>query len=93
MKNLWKKELGLFFGVREKKSFQIQVSKLLKLLLKTDKNLRPLKIRNRLEDTLCDLVESGIIKNWRYKEIDEDLLLDCKGWFYYWRQLSIKVSI
>jgi|GEM_PF-5784991 len=89
---MWKKELGLFFGSCEKKSFQIQISKLLKLLL-NDKALRPLKTRNRLEGALCSLVESGAIKSWRYREIDEDLLLDCKNWFYYWKQLSIKVLL
>ena len=91
MKNAWKKELGIFFGEYKKKSFQIQVSKLLKLLIKSGATLRPLKTRNRLEDALCALVEDGTIKSWQYKEIDEDLLLECKSWFYYWKQLSIRV--
>jgi len=93
MANSWEKKLGNFFAVHERRSFQIQVSKLLKLLLNAGVVPRPLKIRNRLEDALCDLVENGAIKSWRYREIDEDLLLECKNWFYYWKQLSIKVLL
>ncbi len=87
-KEFLEKDFAYRFGFYKNKKFQINISK----LLKNKKISSPLEIRNRFEDALCRLVEDGVIKSWDYKEIDEDLLLDSKNWFYYWNLLSIKIS-
>ena len=88
VKEFWPKYLGYKLLMRGKKSFQVQIEKIL-----PPAKLYPKKIREKLENTLNELQKIGIIKKWSYVQIDEELLKEHKNWFYYWKILSVKIVI
>lgn len=95
LKAAWEKQIGCYLSIqcaKKKCNFQIQISKLLEEIYYIPKSYHPLKIREKFEQTLTNLVIEGVIQSWEYKKIDEDFLLECKNWLPYWKILSVKIT-
>jgi hypothetical protein len=66
----------------------LKIKKALSLMIADCKSLKPAQIRQRLEDTLDNLVKKGIIEGWEYKFLNEKILKG-KGWLLKYENLSI----
>lgn len=89
----WHKAIGIFLSELKinthNKSVTVQIKKILNRV-NTGK-LFPFQIRNRFECVLDELIVMNIIKNWQYKNIDENEL-NSKNWLFFWQQLSVKIT-
>ena len=88
--HIWHRRFG--FYLIKNKSKHVKVAHLLGTVKNLHSSFKPLQLRDKFENVLDSLCEDGIIHNWHYKSIDENLLCG-KNWIKHWKNLVIYVGI
>ena len=70
------------------KKEKIKIKDLVGLIQATSKSLKPMQIRDKLENIMDELCEKKIIQSWYYLKIDEEELSG-KNWITKWLELFI----
>ena len=81
--------LGLYLlNFAQKGIFYVNLKKIVELVLKYTKIKKPSEIRDRIENAFDNLQSVQMLKNWEYKEINEDDFIK-RNWLEEYKKLKI----